>query len=342
MLGLEGLELSVEERRLLAHPLVCGVILFSRNYRDAEQIAALTAAIHALRRPRLLIAVDHEGGRVQRFREGFTRLPAARGIGRLYDREPQQAQQLARTCGWLLGAELRAVGVDFSCAPVLDLDYGVSSVIGDRALHRDPQVVAELARAVMRGMSEAGMVAVGKHFPGHGAVRPDSHTEIPVDERRYADIAAEDMLAFERMIHYGLPAILPAHVIYPRIDERPAGFSPVWLQRILRRELGFQGAIISDDLDMGAAAWAGDPASRARAAQAAGCDILLACNDRSAAVAILDGLLQQPDPVAQSRRSRLHGRGASDGLATLCGGSAWRSARARFDRTCELLDTDGT
>lgn len=309
MLGLEGLALAAEERELLKHPLVGGVILFARNYESPEQVAALTDVIHALRQPRLLIAVDHEGGRVQRFREGFTRLPAVRRLGEIHDENPQRAKQLARVTGWLMAAELRAVGVDFSFAPVLDLDHGVSGIIGDRAFHHDPEVVADLAHAYVSGMQKAGMEAVGKHFPGHGGIAADSHLELPVDPRPYVDLATADLLAFERMIHYGLAALMPAHVLYPQMDDRPAGFSERWLKDILRQELEFHGVVFSDDLDMAGAQEAGTPPERARAALMAGCDMALACNDRRAAVAILDHLGLKPDPVSQVRLIRLHGRG---------------------------------
>ena len=309
MLGLEGLELSAEEQDILRHPLVGGVILFSRNYHSVGQLAALVSAIHARRHPRLLVAVDHEGGRVQRFREGFTRLPAVRRLGEIYDGEPARALRLARVTGWLMAAELRAVGVDFSFAPVLDLDRGVSGVIGDRAFHHDPETVASLAHAYMGGMQQAGMEAVGKHFPGHGGVAADSHQELPVDERPLVDIAAEDLLPFERMIHYGLAGIMPAHVVYPQVDSQPAGFSSRWIRAILRNRLGFQGAVFSDDLDMAGAAGAGAPPDRARAALLAGCDMVLICNDRQAAVAVLNGLPNAVDPVALARLARLHGRG---------------------------------
>jgi len=325
MLGLEGWALTAEERELLRHPQVGGVILFARNYQSPEQIMALTDAIHALRQPRLLIAVDHEGGRVQRFREGFTRLPAVRRLGEIHDQDPQRAQQLARVTGWLMAAELRAVGVDFSFAPVLDLDHGVSSIIGDRAFHHDPEVVADLAHAYRSGMQKAGMEAVGKHFPGHGGIAADSHLELPVDRRPYDALAMADLLAFERMIHYGLAALMPAHVLYPQVDEQPAGFSARWLKDILRRHLEFQGAIFSDDLDMAGAGLAGTPLERARAALAAGCDMVLACNDRAAAVAILKGLREAPDPVSQVRLIRLHGRGRSN-LERLRRNPVWQQA----------------
>lgn len=325
MLGLDGPCLSAEERELLGHPLVGGVILFARNYRSPAQLAELTAAIHALRRPRLLIAVDQEGGRVQRFRDGFTRLPAVRRLGEIYAAEPGRARHLARVTGWLMAAELRAAGVDFSFAPVLDLDRGASAVIGDRAFHADPQAVAELAQAYAGGMRKAGMEAVGKHFPGHGFVTADSHRELPVDERPYADVAAADLVAFERMIHHDLAGIMAAHVLYPQVDPRPAGFSPVWLQDVLRRRLGFQGAVFSDDLDMQGAAVAGGPAARARAALAAGCDAVLACNDRPAALAILTGLQDPADPAAAWRLARFYGRGRPD-LAGLQQSETWRQA----------------
>ncbi len=309
MLGLDGWELTASEREMLRHPLVGGVILFVRNYHSPEQITALTRAIHALRQPRLLIAVDHEGGRVQRFRDGFTRLPAVSQLGEIYYRDSIRAKQLARGTGWLMAAELRALGIDFSFAPVLDLDHGVSGIIGDRAFHYDPEVVADLAHAYMSGMQKAGMEAVGKHFPGHGGIAADSHLELPVDPRPYDELAGTDLLAFERMIHYGLAALMPAHVVYPQVDQRPAGFSPRWLKDILRRRLEFQGVIFSDDLDMAGAQEIGSPPDRALAALTAGCDMVLSCNDRDAAAAILDHLRYAPDPVAQVRLIRMHGRG---------------------------------
>lgn len=328
MLGVDGVTLSAEERDILRHPQVGGVILFARNYQHPAQVSALTKAIHALRKPRLLIAVDHEGGRVQRFREGFTRLPAARQLGHAFDRDPQHALHLAHLHGWLMAAELRAVGVDFSFAPVLDLDHGVSGVIGDRAFHHDAQVVADLGHAYRSGMLKAGMEAVGKHFPGHGGIAADSHLELPVDLRSYAQLAASDLLAFERMVHYGVAAIMPAHVLYPQVDTVPAGFSRYWLHDVLRQQMEFQGAVFSDDLDMAGAGLAGTPLERAHASLAAGCDMVLACNDRKAAVQIIQGLRYSPQPVSQFRLIRLHGRGRSIGMERLQHDPVWQRALA--------------
>ncbi|MFO7592490.1 MAG: beta-N-acetylhexosaminidase [Pseudomonadota bacterium] len=308
MLDLRGTALDEEEREVLTHPLVGGVILFSRNYESPEQLAALIADIHALRSPPLLVAVDQEGGRVQRFREGFTRLPAARRFGEIYARDRRRARHLAEQAGWLMASELRAVGVDFSFAPVLDLDYGVSGVIGDRSFHRQPHVVAELAAAMMHGMQRAGMAAIGKHFPGHGAIETDSHEAIPRDARQLADILAEDVLPYEPMIANGMAGVMPAHVIYTSVDEHPAGFSSFWLQEILRKRLAFQGIIFSDDLNMEGASVAGDYVARARAALAAGCDMILICNNPEGARSILRGLDYPTNPVLHSRLARLHGR----------------------------------
>ncbi|MCW8829666.1 MAG: beta-N-acetylhexosaminidase, partial [Gammaproteobacteria bacterium] len=290
MVDLRGTVLEENEREILTHPLVGGIILFSRNYKDPQQLASLIADIHALRTPPLLVAVDHEGGRVQRFRQGFTRLPAARRFGEIHEHDPRRARQLAEQAGWVMASELRAVGVDFSFAPVLDLDYGISEVIGDRAFHRRPQVVAELASAMMLGMQRAGMAATGKHFPGHGAVEADSHEAIPVDRREVEAILHEDVVPYERMIANGMAAVMPAHVIYSEVDEQPAGFSSFWLREVLRKRLGFQGIIFSDDLNMEGASVAGDYVARARAALDAGCDMVLICNNPEAARSILDGL----------------------------------------------------
>jgi beta-N-acetylhexosaminidase len=308
MLDVAGFTLTPEERERLRHPLTGGVILFARNYQSPAQIESLVQEIHQLRQPPLLVAVDHEGGRVQRFREGFTSLPAVARFGEVYDENPKRGRRLAETAGWLMAAELRAVGVDFSFAPVLDVGRGISRVIGDRAFHASPEAVADLAHSYMVGMHRAGMAATGKHFPGHGGVEADSHVAVPVDERRYQDIYMEDIVPFERMIHYGLEGIMPAHVIYPKVDPRPAGFSRFWLQQILRGELGFEGVIFSDDLSMEGAKSAGGVVERARAALDAGCDMVLVCNDPAAAGKLLDGLGQHDNPVSLLRLARMHGR----------------------------------
>jgi len=308
MLDVDGIQLNDEDRKVLQHPLVGGVILFSRNFESPEQLCELIDEIHQLRQPKLLVAVDHEGGRVQRFRNGFTRLPAVRLIGQLYQEQPRHAKELAETAGWLMAAELRAVGVDFSFAPVLDLDYGKSEVVGDRSWHRNPQAVAELTHSYMKGMQEAGMPATGKHFPGHGWVEADSHVDLPVDERPYEDIYPDDILPFERMVEYGMAAVMPAHVIYSRCDSQPAGFSRFWLQEVLRNRLNFQGVIFSDDLSMAGAGVAGGYLQRADAALDAGCDMLLVCNNRAAAQEVLQGLQDRNDAASHSRLARMHGK----------------------------------
>lgn len=308
MLDLKGSTLAEEERDILSHPLVGGIILFSRNYESVPQITELVKDIHDLREPRLLVAVDHEGGRIQRFREGFTKLPACELIGKNYVNDNRRGIELAEKAGWLMATELRAVDVDFSFAPVLDVHKGISNVIGDRSFHRDPEVVAILAKAYMQGMKSGGMSAVGKHFPGHGSVVEDSHLAIPVDKRRYEDIQLDDLIPFERMIHAGLPAIMPAHVIYPAVDDKPAGFSSVWLKEILREQLGFQGTIFSDDISMAGAEIAGDYIGRTDSAIRAGCDMVLVCNNQDAAVSILENFEYNPNPASQVRLIRMHGK----------------------------------
>ena len=289
MLDVAGLELTPAEAEMLRHPLVGGVILFARNYRDGRQLRALTTHIHALREPALLIAVDHEGGRVQRFREGFTRIPAMGAIGRLWRNSAEGALETAEAAGRVLAAELVAHGVDLSFAPVLDLDYGCSRVIGDRAFHSDPEITAALADAFADGLADGGMAAVGKHFPGHGFAEADSHVEIPRDGRALEQIWARDMLPYRSRIGRRLDGVMPAHVIYPTLDSSPAGFSRFWLQDVLRGRLGFTGTIFSDDLTMEGATVAGGIVARASAAVDAGCDMVLVCNRPDLCVELLDG-----------------------------------------------------
>jgi beta-N-acetylhexosaminidase len=325
MLDLEGETLTAEETKLLLHPAVGGVILFSRNFSSLEQLSELCRSIHEARSPHLLIAVDHEGGRVQRFRDGFTHLPPASWYGAQYRSNSRQGLRLAEEGGWLMASELRVCGVDFSFAPVLDVEHGVSQVIGDRAFSRDPDEVSRLSRAWMKGCHSAGMAVVGKHFPGHGGVEADSHTALPVDNRPYEDIELEDLRPFEHMIQAGMEAIMPAHVIYEKIDPNLAGFSSFWLQNVLRKQLRFQGVIFSDDLNMTAADAAGSYAARAEAALQAGCDMALICNNRPAALEILDHLKDHDDPAAHVRLLRMHGRNPIN-LDTLRGNPRWKSA----------------
>ncbi len=299
MIDVAGVTLSAEERERLAHPLVGGLILFTRNYRDREQLAALVAAARAAR-PGLLVAADTEGGRVQRFREGFFRLPAMRSLGTLYAADAGAGLAAARAAGWMLAAELLAVGVDLAFAPVLDLDHGASAVIGDRALESDPERVIELATAVCAGMRAAGMAPTGKHFPGHGSVAPDSHAELPVDERDWADIAAADLVPFARLAPT-LESMMVAHIRFPAIDSLPASLSPRWINEILRQRLGFAGAVFADDLGMGGARACGDILERAGLALAAGCDMLPVCNDPDEVIRLLDEWHGQPAAEAAAR-----------------------------------------
>ena len=308
MADVAGLALTQEERERLLHPSIGGVILFKRNYENPEQVAALCKEIHALRSPHLLIGVDHEGGRVQRFREGFTPIPPMGAIGETWDGHPQRARRLARDAGYVIGAELRAVGVDFTFAPVLDLDYGTSGVIGNRSFHRNAQAVSELAHSLVLGLHEAGMSAVGKHFPGHGFVAADSHLAIPVDERGLADMEFADILPFRQLIDLGLAGVMPAHVIYPRVDKQPAGFSHRWLTEILRGQYGFEGVIFSDDLTMEGASVAGGITERVLAALNAGCDMALVCNHPELVDTLLERLHWPLPPVSLIRLARMHGR----------------------------------
>jgi beta-N-acetylhexosaminidase len=306
MIGIEGTELTARDRERLVHPAVGGVILFARNYASPAQLRALCASVRALREPALPIAVDHEGGRVQRFREGFSAIPAMRRLGEQWDRDVAGAATEAARLGRLLASELRAHGLDFSFAPVLDLDHGTSGVIGDRAFHRNPNAVAHLAWAFVAGLAAGGMAAVGKHFPGHGFTAADSHETLPEDPRSLERIVAEDLVPFAALAKR-LAAIMPAHVVYPAVDAKPAGYSQTWLQEILRGRLGFDGLIVSDDLGMAGALGAGDVVSRADAAIEAGCDIVLACNEFDAIDELLGSWQWRSSPDLARRWAGLEG-----------------------------------
>ncbi|HTQ01359.1 MAG TPA: beta-N-acetylhexosaminidase [Casimicrobiaceae bacterium] len=308
VIGVEGFELTAADRERLTHPLAGGVILFARNFESCAQLKALTASIRALRAPALLVSVDHEGGRVQRFRDGFTAIPPMRTLGALWDRDVAKAAAEARRVGETIARELRAHGVDFSFTPVLDVDFGTSGVIGDRALSSNPNAVAHLAAALRIGLHAGGCAAVGKHFPGHGFVAADSHHDVPIDERPFAELLAHDLVPFSVLVKAGLEAMMPAHVVYPAVDAHPAGYSRVWIQDVLRGRLSFDGLVFSDDLGMVGAQTAGDIVGRAQAAHAAGCDMVLACNELTAADDLLSRWRPEAQPRLADRAARMVGR----------------------------------
>lgn len=334
--------LSAEERSRLLDPAIGGVILFRRNYQSRAQLAALVSAIKALRRPELIVAVDHEGGRVQRFIDGFTRLPAMRVLGEIWDTHGRAAAEAqAEDTGWVLALELAACGVDLSFTPVLDLDWGPCAVIGNRSFHRDADIVTTLALALQRGLNRGGMKSCGKHFPGHGAVSGDSHLTLPLDTRSLAEISAADLRPFAALAVAGMAAVMPAHVVYPQVDAQPAGFSAYWLQTILRGELGFEGVIFSDDLTMEGAGGAGDIRARAEQAFAAGCDIVLVCN-RPDWVDVLRADFAIPSNPALAARwqymaATLDAAQAQAHMAT----AAFQAAQARVAALSSPRDTQG-
>ncbi len=303
MLDIAGTTLTQEDIELLSAPQVGGVILFSRNIESPAQVRALTDHMRQVH-PDILIAVDQEGGRVQRLRQGFTLLPAMGKFGELYTRDPQRALELAEKCGWLMATEVLAVGIDFSFAPVLDLN-DISDVIGDRSFAQNIQDIIPLAGAFLHGMKRAGMASTGKHFPGHGSVKADSHVAAAIDTRSYAEIQQKDMQTFIQL-QPQLDALMPAHVIYSQVDPNPAGFSEFWIQKVLRQELGFDGVLFSDDLSMQAACVAGGADARIQAALKAGCDMGLVCNDRAAQCIALEGIEDLPLPN-QQRLERMRG-----------------------------------
>lgn len=329
VLDITGLSLTEDDKQLLQNPFVGGVILFSRNYQSPGQVTQLINDMRSIR-PELLIAVDQEGGRVQRFKSSLTRLPAMASIGQLYDQNPQQALVYATELGWLMASEMLVLGVDISFAPVLDLAYGVSSVIGDRSLHASPEVVIVLAKAYIRGMNQAGMAATGKHFPGHGAVSADSHHALPVDSRELDDIRQNDLKPFNALVDT-LAGIMPAHIVYDRVDSSPAGFSTFWLQSLLRNEMGFKGLIFSDDLSMKGAAIAGNYVDRAFQALHAGCDMILVCNDREGVETLLVDQTLTQWQVNQQRVRALKGKPLVNDFSAL-------QAMKRYSLARELIE----
>ncbi|MCX4160695.1 MULTISPECIES: beta-N-acetylhexosaminidase [Paraburkholderia] len=327
MLDVVGKTLTDDDKRRLAHPMTGGVILFARHYENRAQLGALTHAIREVRED-LLIAVDHEGGRVQRFRtDGFTVLPAMGVLGKLWDEDVLHATKVATAVGYVLAAELRACDIDMSFTPVLDLNYGQSQVIGDRAFHRDPRVVAMLAKSLNHGLALAGMANCGKHFPGHGFAHADSHVAMPVDDRPLEAILRDDGAPYD-WLGLALTAVLPAHVIYSKVDSKPAGFSRVWLQEILRGKLRFPGAIFSDDLSMEAARQGGSLTEAATAALEAGCDMVLICNQPAEAEKVLDALRFTPSKASQRRLKRMRPRGKALKWSKLATEQQYQQAQA--------------
>jgi beta-N-acetylhexosaminidase len=332
MIDLRGSSLADDEREWLASPLVGGVILFTRNFESREQIAELVAELHAIRQPPLLVTVDQEGGRVQRLRDPFFRLPPFRALGRLHDEDPAAALKAAQAFGWMMAAELRAVGIDMSFTPCVDLDLGLSEVIGDRALHAEPRVVAALARRIAAGAKQAGMATTAKHFPTHAGARSDSHTEFAVDRREYETLT-DDLLPYRELIANGVQAVMVAHVSFPSVDETPASLSRWWIEDQLRGVLGFSGAVITDDVSMVGAAVVGSVEERVRRALAAGCDLVLLCNSPDAVPGVLEAMNGYVNPSAQLRLTRLHGRGELD-WNELHASAQWRSAQAAVAPLC--------
>lgn len=324
ILDIEGLQLTEEDKEVISHPLVGGIIFFKRNYESPEQLIRLVNEIRAIR-PQLLLCVDQEGGRVQRFTNGLTKLPKLRALGEIVDESKSHlphAEHLSRQLGQLMALEIRSLGVDLSFAPVLDLDRGMSEVIGDRAFHSDSKIVSSLAKSYIHGMGSVGMQAVGKHFPGHGAVVLDSHHALPIDERSMSDIK-EDMAPFQYLSQHGMAGVMPAHIIYSQIDSLPVGFSELWLKTILREQCGFQGTIVSDDLSMEGAATMGDYSERAHSALSAGCDFVLVCNHRAEAQFVLDNLKCESSALNIRNRLNLLAKGPSPAWKELKQSKIW-------------------
>ena len=334
MTDVSGVVLTDEDRELLEHPAIGGVILFSRNYVDDQQLRDLVGSVAAIRTPSLLIAIDQEGGRVQRFADGFTRLPPLRWFGQQFNLDPAAARSLAHKAAWIMAVELLEFGIDFSFAPVVDIDWGLSEVIGDRAFHADPEVVSSLALSYTQGMRAAGMASVAKHFPGHGGVAADSHVSLPEDHRPYTDLI-EDLKPYQCLIDHGLQGIMPAHVRYTEVDQQIASMSEYWLRTELRENLGYKGAIFSDDLSMAGAGVVGEVPERVVTTIKAGSDMVLICNDRDAVVATLEATEGLHQPTSQARLIAMRPAGEAKD-ASLVGTSAWQNAvdelRAAIDR----------
>lgn len=338
MIDVEGTELTPENIDRLKHPLVGGLILFARNFHSPDQLRELVDTVHKLRAPRLLIAVDQEGGRVQRFRNGFQRLPAVALLGELYDREPKLAIQTAESFGWVMASELRALDIDFSFAPLLDVPHAPSHVIDNRAFHHTPEGIIALAGAYIKGMQQAGISSVGKHFPGHGGVAGDSHLMLPIDERNLTELKASDLLPYEALIPDGLGGIMTAHVVFCAHDKEPPTFSNFWLQQVLRKKMGFEGVIFSDDLSMEGAKKHGPIVNRAKSALTAGCDMILVCNDPDSVDELLGELNYDPDQhpnlairlQAMSPNHRVKQKG-------LYHSSNWHKALARLEGLSENI-----
>lgn len=333
ILDIAGTEIDQEDKALLGHPSVGGVILFARNFENPSQLRALCDSIRQARPEPLLIFVDQEGGRVQRFREGFVTLPPMQTYGKCFDLDPELGCHFAELGGWIMASEVLAAGIDLSLAPVLDLNKSMHSVVGDRSFHRDPFKVISLARAFIKGMRNAGMATTGKHFPGHGSVAADSHVTLPIDERSINEITNDDIVPFVELMKSELDVVMPAHIIFSSVDDKPVGFSSYWLKKILRERYQFKGVVISDDLNMAGAAFVGDYPSRAMAALDAGCDMLLICNNRQAAIQMIDGLPRDCVlPAEHFTRLRTKSTLSFDRLRQ---SNIWREKTDAFEKICE-------
>ncbi|WP_308027518.1 beta-N-acetylhexosaminidase [Neisseria bergeri] len=342
MADIATFRLTEEEKQRLLDPAVGGVILFRRNFQNIVQLKELTAEIKALRTPGLIIAVDHEGGRVQRFIEGFTRLPAMNVLGKIWDSESASAAETAaRQIGWVLATELSACGIDLSFTPVLDLDWGNCPVIGNRSFHRNPEAVTRLALALQKGLEKGGMKSCGKHFPGHGFVEGDSHLVLPEDRRGLSELETADLIPFRGMSREGMAAVMPAHVVYPQVDTKPAGFSEIWLKQILRRDIGFKGVIFSDDLTMEGACGAGGIKERARLSFEAGCDIILVCNRPDLVDELRDGFTIPDNPDLAGRWQYMANTLGSAAAQAVMQTADFQAAQALTSRLTSPQDTAG-